>query len=819
MLAKFLKITGIVALFGLLLFGAVEIWLDRNKGKLFRKIQEAVNEKLNGNLEIGDFKFRPFTGGFGLNFTLANVKLTDSLYQQHKTAFLDLELLHATLDLNGLYRGDFKIKNLVLQNGNLNIFVRKDGYSNLTIFKSEGEKEDSQKASEPNDLITKLSNLRFINFAVSFADSVTGKNYGGLFHDATNRITLTDSATNASFDGSVFFRGLTFKPEKGAFLENQETNMHLLLSFDDDRKRITVYPSVMETSTKDNVNISGVFNFKDTLNPFHLNFQAKRIAVDHALPLLPQVIRAQIDSIGVKSLVDTDVQLLGRGKGRKPKVNLRFETQPFNYELPVGTLNKVVAEGYYTNQADSLSEPEPANARLTTSDIKGLFGKIPFKLKLIVNDFKDPQAKLDGYLSADASQMDQLLDPARYRFLKGKAYIDFHFDGSLKRFYDLKKDKFNGKLWGKASFRDVAMDYLPRRVHLTKLRGDFAFNEKALVFQNLNFSDGPNMLYLNGRVMDFVPYLFGSPKSLRALVNINIPVWKLNWLETLFAAREKTVKRKDKLKLSQLLDEAIDNIEITAKLSSDKVTYRRFTASQVKGKFTAKDNGMALDYFVMRAFKGARVRISGEMGNNGSGALPHLAIRGKIDNADVQSVFESFDNFGQKTLTDQNLKGRLSTDFNFESSLNNNVRLMPATMKGLLHINLTNGHINNFEPFLKMKKLVFKNRNFESVQFAPITNNFHLRGQEIEIEPMEIESNVMTLFVDGVYSFGKKTDINIAIPLSNLKKRDSTYVLDPNNPERKEGSKIFLKALDENGEVNIKLAFRKKERKKRRKDD
>jgi hypothetical protein len=819
MLAKFLKITGIVALFGLLLFGAVEIWLDRNKEKLFRKIQEAVNEKLNGNLEIGDFKFRPFTGGFGLNFTLANVKLTDSLYQQHKTAFLDLELLHATLDLNGLYRGDFKIKNLVLQNGSLNIFVRKDGYSNLTIFKSKVEKNDSQKASEPNDLITKLSNLRFINFAVSFADSVTGKNYGGLFHDATNRITLTDSATNANFDGSVFFRGLTFKPEKGAFLENQETNMHLLLSFDDERKRITVYPSVMETSTKDNVNISGVFNFKDTLNPFHLNFQAKRIAVDHALPLLPRVIRAQIDSIGVKSLVDTDVQLLGRGKGRKPKVNLRFETQPFNYELPVGTLNKVVAEGYYTNQADSLREPEPANARLTTSDIKGLFGKIPFKLKLIVNDFKDPQAKLDGYLSADASQMDHLLDPARYRFLKGKAYIDFHFNGSLKRFYDLKKDKFNGKLWGKASFRDVAMDYLPRQVHLTKLRGDFAFNEKALVFQNLNFSDGPNMLYLNGRVMDFVPYLFGSPKSLRALVNINIPVWKLNWLETLFAAREKTVKRKDKLKLSQLLDEAIDNIEITAKLSSDKVTYRRFTASQVKGKFTAKDNGMALDYFVMRAFKGARVRISGEMGNNGSGAMPHLAIRGKIDNADVQSVFESFDNFGQKTLTDQNLKGRLSTDFNFESSLNNNVRLMPATMKGLLHINLTNGHINNFEPFLKMKKLVFKNRNFESVQFAPITNNFHLRGQEIEIEPMEIESNVMTLFVDGVYSFGKKTDINIAIPLSNLKKRDSTYVLDPNNPERKEGSKIFLKALDENGEVNIKLAFRKKERKKRRKDD
>jgi hypothetical protein len=819
MFSRFFKITGIIALFGLLLFGAVEVWLDRNKEKLFRKVQEAVNEKLNGNLEIADFKFRPFTGGFGLNFTLANVKITDSLYKEHHTPFLDLELLHATLDLNGLYRGDFKIKNLVLQNGSLKIFVRKDGYSNLTIFKSQDVKKEDNTTTPSDDLISKLKNLRFVNFGVSFADSVTGKNYSGLFRDATNRITLTDSATNANFDGTVYFKGLTFKPEKGAFLANQETKMHLLLSFNDDAKQIKVYPSVMEISTNDNVNISGVFDLKDTLNPFKLNFQAKRIEVDHALPLLPEIIRAQIDSIGIKTLVDADVQLLGRGKGRKPKVNLRFETQPFSYELPAGTLNKVVAEGYYTNQADSLKEPEPTNARLTTANVRGFFGDIPFKLKLIVNNFIDPRAKLDGYLNADASQMDQLLDPTRYRFVKGKAFIDFHFDGSLKKFYDPVKDSFDGKLWGKASLKDVAMDYLPRQLHLSKLTGDLAFNEKALIFQNLNFSDGPNMLYLNGRVIDFVPYLFGSPKSLRALVNINIPVWKLNWLETLFAAQETPVKSKDKLKLSQLLDEAIDNIEIIAKLNADRVTYRRFTASQVKGKFTARDNSFAIEYFVMKAFRGARVRLSGEMGNNGSGTLPHLALRGKILNADVQSVFQSFDNFGQKTLTDKNLKGKLSTDFNFESNLNNNVRLIPATMKGLLHINLTNGHINNFEPFMKMKKLVFKNRNFESVQFAPITNNFHLRGEEIEIDPMEIESNVMTLFVDGVYSFGKKTDINIAIPLSNLKKRDSTYVLDPNNPERKEGSKIFLKAQDENGEVNIKLAFRKKERKKRREDD
>jgi hypothetical protein len=140
-------------------------------------------------------------------------------------------------------------------------------------------------------------------------------------------------------------------------------------------------------------------------------------------------------------------------------------------------------------------------------------------------------------------------------------------------------------------------------------------------------------------------------------------------------------------------------------------------------------------------------------------------------------------------------------------------------MRGLLRIDLTNGYIINFEPFMKMKKLIFKKRNFERVKFAPIRNDFKLVGQEVEIAPMEIESNVLTLYIDGIYSFGNKTDINIQIPLSNLKKRDSTYVLDPHNPEKKDGSKIFLRAIDENGEVNIKLAFRRKKKDKSKDDE
>lgn len=820
MFAKILKIFGILVLCALFLFGAVEIWLYRNQEKIFRKVQAVVNENLNGNLEIGDFKFRPFSGGFGLNFTLTDILLTDSIYEKHQTPFLKAELIHASLDFNSIYKGDIIIRNLILQNGSLKMFKQKDGYTNLSIFKSsDNKKTNSKDSGKQDELVQKLSNLRFINFAVSYADSISGKSYSALFRDASNHVIVTDSTTNANFTGAIFFNGLTFKPEKGGFLINQETNITLSVAFDGDNRRLKIYPSILESSTHDKIAITGEFDLADSVKKFRMNFEAKKIAVDNALPLLNTKARLQIDSIGIHTEVDTEVKIEGQLSGEIPRVDVHFKTVPFEYSLPVGTLRNVKTDGNYTNQGDTSRAPSVFNARLTAPNVSGQFETIPFNFAITINNFRNPSAILDGTVRADSTNMNQLLDPSRYRFKNGTAKIDFHFNGSLKAFYNPKSDKFNGKLWGKASLQNISMDYLPRQVHLRKITGDVVFNETAFVFPKLTFSDGQNTLFVNGKVMDLIPYLFGSPKPLRAAVNVNIPSWQLNWLETLLAPRAQiTSKRKKKLKLSDLLDDAIDNIEIVAKLNANQMKYKRFSATNVKGEFTVKENSMRIEYFLMNAFRGGQLRISGEMNNSGANQLPHVAVKGKISNADVQTVFYSFENFGQKAITDKNLKGKLNTDFSFETQLNNNVKIIPSSMKGLLSINLTDGYVNNFEPFLKMKKLIFKKRNFESVQFAPIKNTFRLSGEEIEIEPMEIESNVITLFIDGIYSFGKKTDINIQIPLSNLKRRDSTYVLDPNNPDKRDGSKIFLKAIDENGEVNIKLAFRKKKDKQKEKN-
>ncbi len=71
---------------------------------------------------------------------------------------------------------------------------------------------------------------------------------------------------------------------------------------------------------------------------------------------------------------------------------------------------------------------------------------------------------------------------------------------------------------------------------------------------------------------------------------------------------------------------------------------------------------------------------------------------------------------------------------------------------------------------------------------------------------MEIQSSVLTLFVEGIYKPKSGSDISIQIPLSNLKKRDEDYNPVNIGTDKKGGRSIFLRGqTGSDGSVNFKL--------------
>ncbi len=71
---------------------------------------------------------------------------------------------------------------------------------------------------------------------------------------------------------------------------------------------------------------------------------------------------------------------------------------------------------------------------------------------------------------------------------------------------------------------------------------------------------------------------------------------------------------------------------------------------------------------------------------------------------------------------------------------------------------------------------------------------------------MEIRSSVLNIFLSGVYSFGKGTDIGLKIPLRNPRKDELITDMDQKRARSLKGIVLNLHATDgDDGQVKIRL--------------
>ncbi len=812
-MSKFLRVALIVSGIIILLLGGVGVWVYYNQDKLFERLKELVNEKIDGNLEIKDFKFTPFDNGVGFTFSLIGVKLQDKYFNEHHTNLLEAGLINVTVETKALLGGRVAIESVKFSNGKMNIFKRKDGFSNLSVFSS--PKKDSTKAARKSDsqALKGLEEISFKDFRVQYADSLKEKFYAADFHKFDNKVNYKDDNWHVKAKGDAFFLGLIFNADKGGFLSNQEVNLNLDIVFNEKNHKLVINPSELKTATQDKIQISGLCDFSENVRTIKIDFVVKEIQLANARKLLTPHLSNTLERIKIDPIVTAQVHLNGKVGEPKPKVDINFDARAFEYRLRVGLLKDLSTQGTFTNHVDDRQPTGDQNTRITGNNVRGFFETIPIQGKIVINDLENTLADIDCSLEATPASLNDLLDPERYKVSKGKALMNITYKGNIKSIFNTETKKLNGLLYGSVSLQDLAVTYLPQKVKIEQIRGDVAFTGEEVRIPNIQIFDGVNNLYINGNIIGLMPYLYTENSPLKASVNIKIPDWQLNWLKVLLNLDHSRPKRSgnSKFTLSALLDKAIDNIEVDATLEAKRFRYNRLTAQNLKGKMTLSTDKIHLNNFSMNAF-GGTFQIAGNVDQLRSGRPIQMSVNAKLANTDVKSVFSSFSNFGQYTITDRNLQGKLSSTFKFTAQLKNDVSLVQNSVNGVLSVDLRDAEIIDFDPFLKMKKLIFRKRQLEHVQFAPIVHEFVVKGKEVEVKKMQIESNVMTFFLDGMYSLGDKTDLNIQIPLSNLRKRDSTYQFREYDPESI-GSNIFLRAVEENGKLNIKYVMKRKARK------
>jgi hypothetical protein len=215
---------------------------------------------------------------------------------------------------------------------------------------------------------------------------------------------------------------------------------------------------------------------------------------------------------------------------------------------------------------------------------------------------------------------------------------------------------------------------------------------------------------------------------------------------------------------------------------------------------------------------GGRMELSGSL--IAQAANRHQGqVNVSLQNVDVSKTLEAFNNFGQDGITSKSIAGKLTAKVDAALAIDDEGRTYPGTLAGIVDFSLRDGALNNYEPVKKMQNFLFKNRDFENIRFAELKDRLEIKNGDVKINRMEIQSSVMSMFVEGIFSTKGRTDISIQVPLSNIHRPDAD--LNPVNigVDKKAGKSIYLRGRPgPDGNIKFKLDLFNKFKKEKEKE-
>ncbi|MDR1762001.1 MAG: AsmA-like C-terminal region-containing protein [Bacteroidales bacterium] len=121
---------------------------------------------------------------------------------------------------------------------------------------------------------------------------------------------------------------------------------------------------------------------------------------------------------------------------------------------------------------------------------------------------------------------------------------------------------------------------------------------------------------------------------------------------------------------------------------------------------------------------------------------------GSIQSMPINEVLASFNNFNQTFLQASQINGTATADFSFVTTLDPNNHIDYSTLQLHSKINVKNGEISNFKPFVEMGKKL-KVEEFKNVTFTNIENMLTIQNDTVYIPGMDIKTNAFEIKFAG----------------------------------------------------------------------
>ncbi len=687
--------------------------------------------------------------------SLQNVEITEAL--PNSTAPLaKLRRIYSTFDFWDVWKGNYRIKEIHLEEGEVLVKVLPNGEVNYLIYQTADTTQTGKMAFD-------LQHISLQNVHVRYQDDPGKQTYDLQAHQLTAALAIEGPLVQIKTNGKALVNSL--KAGGSEFLKAKEITLSSQLALNTETKNLTIQPSELQVG-------AATYGFGGTVAFAHktqldLQVQGKNTSIQSLLALLPPKLAKPLARYRSNGDVYFKGQVKGEASGKKsPFIDVSFGARGASFYHPdyQEKIEGLHLEGRFTNGTKQTAQSSVLELR----KIKGKLRGKPFSGEVVVRNFTNPDLQAQLRAEVDVAHVLGLFPVPDMKKGAGQAQVQFAFTGNLNAF-KANPNSPKIKTSGEVTLRQVHLQFRQHPQALSQLHGTFLFRKSDVAVTDFKGKVGASDFLLNGYFKNVLAWLFLPNQKLKVEADFVSKSLDLDQLLAAAGQEQKAPAAGGKSIKSGAAAYAFNlpaYLEFDLNASVGQLQFRRFKAKQVHGQVRLQNKVITSPNIALQAV-GGTFKVRGSLDARKS--LIQINTVASLQDIKVDSLLYVFEGFGQKFLTPRHLRGELTAQMDAELFFDHQLNSRTSLMQAEINTSIKNGQLVNFEPLQKLSTFVDR-RELANLRFSELRNNFFIQEGIIYIPEMEIKSSTSrfnTITVSGTHTFDQHMDYRLRIPLAN----------------------------------------------------
>lgn len=731
------------------------------------------------------------------SITLKNIKLKGFGKDKGKL-LLRADNISLRCTILGLITGRYSFDKIEFNNANIFAHVDKTGKANYDIFKSEQEQQETSK------LDLSIKNAIFRNVGLEYQDERVRQNIQIKIINSSFSGNFTDDRYDMDTKASIISQQIGIGDD--VYFRGKELGFDAIIDIDNKSNTFT-FKKFEFNAEGNKFNTEGKIVFVKGGMNLDIGLKSDKAKLGPLLKLLPKSFEANLGGFQSDANMNFNASFNGLYSANTvPKTNISFALNEgkVTHPLMAAYLKSVSFDVNYEHKGGANKK----DGILKLNNFKGSLSGNPIDLELNISGTENPLI--------DLSFNGKVPLKAIYGFFgkqvssgRGNLAIEnLILKGNLDDIINPRKIS-RVELGGSINFEDakIVMNDIP----LIFEQGNVDLKDNVLAVKDLIFKSSITDLKVNGNFNNLLPVIFAdSTNSRNAELKFELAMIsdKIDADELLKAFSSPIEIPKE----SEKSDEQLKDSIMTAKnekrefitqffngniiAECKEINYGKIKANNFKGQLLFENNVMKVLGVKANVFRGtvglnAKIVFEKE---------PYMLGFFDCNNVDMYELLDKSNNFGQTTLTAQNLRGQLTSLVKIDAYWDAVGNFDYDKLYVVADITLKKGELIDFELMKSMGAYV-KLKDLERIKFNEIKNQLLIKNNTLQIPAMFIQSNAINLTLAGKHGFNQEFDykfkINAGQVIAQKMKKHNPKL--PMVPAKKKG--IFNIYLTVNGNV------------------